>query len=227
MKTKFLLLAALFLTNTSNAGISNQLTPGISGITLGLTAQQQRNRLEGGLGSAVLTHLRCVPSPKIYPNSTTCILKMPEYSYFGAPVNVMTYLLVNDRVSRVKVEFEKSATWEETAANMTKVAKGLEHYVSMPMNLSWTMAMKLDDGSLLNLNGYSDNKFFLQWTAKDFQPKNATQQELTVAAKVKAQANARKYAPGMSKEDIEVEEAIRHNYAIRMQPRPDNIIRVY
>jgi hypothetical protein len=222
MKTKFLLLAALFVASTSQAGSSNQLTPGISGITLGLTAQQQKNRLEGGFGSDVLNHLGCAKSPKIYPDSTTCMLKVPDYTYFGAPVNVMTYLLVNDRVTRVKVEFEKSASWEETAANMTKVAKGLENYVSMPLTLKWAMTMKLDDGSLLNMNGYSDNKFYLQWTAKDFLPKTATQQAVSVA---KAQVQARKYARGMTKEDIEAEEAIRYNYAIRMQPRPDHIIR--
>jgi hypothetical protein len=220
MKTKFLLLAALLVTSTSHAG--NRLTPGISGITLGLTAQQQKDRLEGGFGSEVLNHLGCAKSPKIYPDSTTCLLKVPEYTYFGAPVNLMTYLLVNDRVVRAKVEFEKSASEEETAANMTKVAKGLERYVSMPMTLRWAMTMKLDDGSLLNMNGYSNNKFYLQWTAKDFLPKNAKQQAVSVA---KAQVQARKYAPGMTKEDIEAEEAIRYNYAIRMQPRPDRIIR--
>jgi len=222
MKTKFLLLAALFLSSTSQAGSSNQLTPGISGITLGLTAQQQKDRLQGGFGSDVLSYLKCAKSPRIYPDSTTCLLKVPGDRYFNAPVEAMTYLLVDDRVVRAKVEFAKAETWEENAANMTKVAKGLERYVSMPLTLRWAMAMKLDDGSLLNMNGYSDNKFFLQWTAKDFLPKNAKQQAASVA---KAQVQARKHAPGMTKEDIEAEEAIRHNYAVRMQARPDRILR--
>lgn len=223
MKTKFLLLATLFLASASNAGSSNRLTPGISGITLGLTAQQQKDRIEGVFGIEALAHHGCKKSPRIYPGSTTCLLKKPGNNYFSVPVEAMTYLLVDDRVVRVKVEFEKTETWEENAANMTKVAKGLERYVSMPLTLKWAMAMKLDDGSLLNMNGYSDNKFHLQWTAKDFLPKNAKQQAAAVA---KAQVHARKYARGMTKEDIEAEEAIRHNYAIRMQPRPDNIIRV-
>jgi len=215
LKIKMLLLAGLLVAGTGSAGANNLLSPGISGITLGLTAQQQKDRLESVRGLEALKYHSCAKAPNRYPGATVCSLKVPNYKYFGAPVKEMTYWLVKDEVVNVQVEFEKASNWHETAANMTKVAKGLEQFISMPLTLRWVMPVKMDDGSLLVLSGNADNKSYMFWTAAEFRPK-LVQYNASVSAKARDAAQGRAASTaGKSKEDLEAEEAIRHNYAVR------------